>query len=134
MDEKNVKDNEKFWKAAKPLLSDKSVFWEKINLTENEKELTFESETAETLKNFFSNIVEKLDIPKFDSNGSATKNIKDPVFKAILKFKNHPSILAIHKYSKNKTFHFEKVKIGEIVKEILKLDTNQSFAKSRYSH
>ena len=26
LDEKNVKDNEKFWKAAKPLLSDKSVF------------------------------------------------------------------------------------------------------------
>ena len=84
--------------------------------------LASESETAETLNNFFSNIVKKLNIPKFNSNNSVTENIKDPVFKAILKYKNHPSILAIQKYSKNKTFHFEEVNIGEVEKEILKLD------------
>ena len=60
MDEKNVIDNKKFWKTVKPLLSDKSVSREKINLTENEKMLTSESETAETLNRFFSNIVKKL--------------------------------------------------------------------------
>ena len=42
-----------------------TVFSEKINLTENEKTLTFDSETAETLNNFFSNKV-KLAVPKFD--------------------------------------------------------------------
>ena len=108
MDEKNVIDNKKFWKTVKPLLSDKSVSREKINLTENEKMLTSESETAKTLNNFFSNTVKKLKIPKFNSNNSVTQNIKDPVFKAILKHKNHPSILAIQKYSRNKTFHFEE--------------------------
>ena len=97
MDEKNVIDNKKFWKTVKPLLSDKSVSREKINLTENEKMLTSESETAETLNNFFSNIVKKLNIPKFNSNNSVTENIKDPVFKAILKYKNHSSIHAIQK-------------------------------------
>ena len=60
MDEKNVIDYKKFWKTVKPLFSDKSVSREKINLTENEKMLTSESETAETLNNFFSNIVKKL--------------------------------------------------------------------------
>ena len=60
LDEKNVIDNKKFWKTVKPLLSDKSVSREKIKLTENEKMLTSESETAETLNNFFSNIVKKL--------------------------------------------------------------------------
>ena len=69
-----------------------------------------ESETAETLNNFFSNI-KKLEIPKFNSNDSVTENMKDPVFKDILKYKNHPSILAIKKYSKNKIFHFKGVKI-----------------------
>ena len=53
LDEKNVKDNEKFWKTVKPLLSNKSKSREKINLNENEKTLTSESETAETLSNFF---------------------------------------------------------------------------------
>ena len=76
----------------------------------------------QTLNNFFSNIVKKLNIPKFNSNNSVTENIKDPVFKAILKYKNYPSVLAIQKYSKNKTFHFEQVNIREVQKEILKLD------------
>ena len=116
LDEKNVIDNKKFWKTVKPLLSDKSVSREKINLTENEKMLTSESETAETLNNFFSNIVKKLNIPKFNSNNSVTENIKDPVFKDSLKYKNHPSILVIQKYSKSKTFHFQEVNIWEVKK------------------
>ena len=92
--------------------------------------LASESETAETLNNFFSNIVKKLNIPKFNSNNSVTENIKDPVFKAILKYKNHPSILAIQKYSKNKTFHFEEVNIEEVEKEILKLDKIKASQKT----
>ena len=111
------------------MLSDKSGSREKINLTEHEKILTSESETAETLNNFFSNIVKKLNISKINSNNSVTENIKDPVFKAILKYKNHPSILAIQKYSKNKTFHFEEVNIGEVEKAILKLDKTEATQK-----
>ena len=110
------------------MLSDKSGSGEKINLTEYKKILTSESETAETLNNFFSNIVKKPS-PKFNSNTSVTGNIKDPVSKAILKYKYHPSILAIQKYSKNKTFHFEEVDIGEVEKEILKLDKTEATQK-----
>ena len=128
LDEKNVIDNKKFWKTVKPLLSDKSVSREKINLTENEKMLTSESETAETLNNFFSNIVKKPS-PKFNSNTSVTGNIKDPVSKAILKYKYHPSILAIQKYSKNKTFHFEEVNMGESRKKILQLGKTKASQK-----
>ena len=112
------------------MLSDKSVSREKIKPTENEKMLTAEFETAETLNNFFSNLVKKLNIQKFNSNNSVTENIKDPVFKAILKYKNHPSILAIQKYSKNKTFHFKEVNIGEVEKEILKLDKTKASQKT----
>ena len=50
-----------------------------------------------------------------------TGNIKDSVFEAIWNIKNHPSILTIQKYSKNKIFHFDKVDIGEIEKKIVKL-------------
>ena len=130
MDEKNGIDNKKFWKTVKPLLSDNPVSREKINLTENEKMLTSESETAETLNNFFSNIVKKLNIPKFNSNNSVTENIKDPVFKAILKYKNYLSILAVQKYSKNKILHFEEVNTGEVEKEILKLDKTTASQKT----
>ena len=99
-------------------------------MTDNEKMLTSESETGETLNNLFSNKVKKLSIPKFNSNNSVTENIKDPVFKAILKYKNHPSILAIQKYSKNKTFHFEVVNIEKVEKKILKLDRTKASRKA----
>ena len=95
LDGKNVIDNKKLWKIVELLLSDKSVSGEKTNLTENEMMLTSESETAEALNNFFSNMVKKLEIPKFNSDDSVTENIKDLVFKTILKYKSHPSILTI---------------------------------------
>ena len=98
-------------------------------MTENEKTLTSESEIAETLNNFFSNIVQKLEIPKFDANDLVTGSIKDPVFKAVLKYKHHQNILAAHKYSKNKVFHFKEVNIGEVEKEILKLDKTKTSQK-----
>ena len=62
LDEKNVIDNKKFWKTVKSLLSDKSLSREKLNLTENEKMLTSEFETAGILNNFFSIIVRKLPV------------------------------------------------------------------------
>ena len=130
LDGKNAIDNKKFWKTVKALLSDKSVSREKINLTENGNMRTSESETAESLNNFFYNIVKKFNVPKFNSNNSVKGNIKDPVSKAILKYKNHPSILAIQKYSKNKTFHFKEVNIGEVEKEILKLDKTKASQKT----
>ena len=107
------------------MLFDKSVSREKINLAENEKMPTSESATAKTLDNFFSNIVKKLNTPNFNSNNSVTKNIKDPVSKAILKYKNHPSILAIQKYSKNKTFHFKEGNFGEVEKKSNKTKASQ---------
>ena len=130
LDGKNAIDNKKFWKTVKALFSDKSVSREKINLTENGNMRTSESETAESLNNFFYNIVKKFNIPKFNSNNSVKGNIKDPVSKAILKYKNHPSILAIQKYSKNKTFHFKEVNFGEVEKEILKLDKTKASQKT----
>ena len=67
-----------------------------------------ESETVDALSNFFSDIVKKFEIPKFDSNDSVTENIKDPVFKAILKYKNHPRILAIKNTARTKYFISKK--------------------------
>lgn len=37
LEEKNVMKNERFWKTVKSLLSGKTVFREKTNLTENKK-------------------------------------------------------------------------------------------------
>ena len=130
LDEKNVMNNKKFWKTVKPLVSDMIEFREKMHLTENEETLTFESETTETFNNFFANIIKKLKTQKFNTKDSVTENIKDPVSKAILKYKNHPTILKMQKCSKNKIFHFEEVNMGEIETKILKLNKTNASQKT----
>ena len=45
-------------------------------------------------------------------------SIKDPVLKAIEKYKKHPSIKAIADISKNDNFILEKVSYEEILHEI----------------
>ena len=53
--------------------------------------------------------------------------MKDPAFKAFLKYKNHPIILQIRKARKNCVFCFEKVTVEEIEKEIHKFSRKRTF-------
>ena len=56
--------------------------------------------------------------------------VKDPVFKAISKYKNHPSIIAIKEKSKNAKFSFHEINNEKIEKEIRKLNKNKASQKS----
>ena len=88
LNEKDITDYKKFWKTVKPLLSDKSKSSDKIHLSENGELLNNESETAEVLNNFFSNIVKNLKIPEHENLDPNFENVKDPIFRAILKKKS----------------------------------------------
>ena len=65
LDEKFVVDNKLFWKTVKPLLSDNVAGKDEIHLTENNELVKTDLETAEVLNNFFSNIVQNLDISRY---------------------------------------------------------------------
>ena len=96
LNEKSVIDNKLFWKTVKPFLSDKIVAKNKINLTENGELIKTDVETAEILNDFFfSNIIQNLDITRYSNNEPFLDNIKDSTMKAILKYRNHPSIITI---------------------------------------
>ena len=51
--------------------------------------------TAEVPNKFFSNIANNLEISKYCKYGSFIDNIEDQTLRVILKYKNHPSIIAI---------------------------------------
>ena len=87
LNEKDITDNKTFWKTVKPLLSDKSKSSNKIHLSENGELLNNESETAEVLNNFFSNIVKNLKIPEYENLDPNFENVKDPIFRAIYNIK-----------------------------------------------
>ena len=115
---KKVIDNKQFWKTIKPPSSDKSVSRDRLNLIAKDEIVKSESETAKSLNKLFSNIVKNLGIPVYDDFDPIIENMKDPVYKAILKYKNHPSILEIKDMRENSIFCFKEITIEGIEKKI----------------
>ena len=109
LNDKNITGNKNFWKTVKPFLSDKSVNSDKIHLIENGELINSKSKTAKVLNEFFSNIVKNLKIPEYENLNCNFEKVKDPVLKAILKYRNHPSIIAIKEKSKNSKLLFMKL-------------------------
>ena len=74
----------------------------------------------------FGNIVKNGNISRYSDFDPTVENVKDPTLKAILKYKKHPSILAIRaKCDKNGAFSFTEVSFKEIETEIRLLKLNK---------
>ena len=87
----NVTDNKQFWKTVKPCLTDKTLKFKRITLTENEKVVSDERELVKIFNEYFSNIVSNVDIQR-------PPNItlpNDQVLTVIKKIESHLSILEI---------------------------------------
>ena len=130
LNEKDITDHKIFWKTVKSFLSDKSINSDKIHLNENGELINSKTKTAEVLNEFFSNIVKILKIRGYENLNRNFQKVKDPVLKAILKYKNHPSIIAIKEKSKNSKFTFHEVDDERIIKEIKSLNKNKPSQKS----
>ena len=127
LNKKFVVDNKLFWKTVKPLLTDKVAGKNKIRLIENNELVKTDLETAEVFNNFFSNIVQNLDISRYSNDETLVINTNDATLKAILKYRNHTSIIAIRSKCKDKgNFNFIEVDQKQIEKEILKLHVNKA--------
>ena len=108
-----------FGKLLKPVLSKKIKSNERITLIENDEIIQTEKGTAKFLNTFFSNIVQNLDIQQYNVDDPICENINDPLLKAIVRYRNHPSIIAIKKFCNSKShFSFKNVQKEEILKEL----------------
>ena len=67
----------------------------RITLLENWGILSEEAKFADTINEFFSNVVKEINIEKDDNLLTDVIEETDPVLKAIKKYKNRPSILQI---------------------------------------
>ena len=104
---------------------------DRIHLIENNELVKTDLETAEVLNNFFFNIVQNLDISRYSNGEPLVSNTNDATLKAILKYRNHPSIIAIqNKCKDNGNFNFIEVDQKQIEKEILKLDVSKASQSS----
>ena len=101
-----MKDNRKYWKTVNPLFSEKSHSKESISLSNKDGLITKNEDLAKTFIFFFSSIVKKLDIEHVPDDELNLPNVEDPILKAIAKYENHPSILRIKNYMKEKDLYF----------------------------
>ena len=118
LNEKDIADNKKFWQTGKPLFSDKVQSKEKITLAQGEMMFTEDAKNAELLNAFFSSAVSSLKIPEYSGINILAERISRPTLKAILKYKNHPSIVAINNLKKYFNFYFSDVSEEDFLKEI----------------
>ena len=127
--EKDINDNKTFWKTIKPFLSDKVRLANKMTLIDNEEIIMGDYNTAKVLNTFFSNIVSNLNIAGYSNCEHLANNISDPILKCVVKYRNHPSILAIGEVCDKhprRPFSFSKINREEILGEILKLETSKA--------
>ena len=75
--------NKLFSKTIKSSFSDKIVTKDRIHLTENDEFVRTELETAETLNNFFGNVIKNLMIPKHSEYDPSIDRIKNRTIRAI---------------------------------------------------
>ena len=79
---------------------DKSCAKEQINLVEKGEILKTDLETP-VLYTFLRDIVKNLEINQYSNFDPVINHVKDPTLRAILKYKDHPSILVIQNDFKN---------------------------------
>ena len=99
-----VTDNKKFWRTIKPLITDKVQTTPSITLIENQKFSTDEIEIAEIFNEFFTIIIDPIDITPSEFIPSATGHLLNPIESAIEKYRHHASILKIKDKVDNGSF------------------------------
>ena len=135
LEPKLITDNKNFWKSVKPLFSDKVTVKERINLTENEEILSSDTNIADTLSDYFNNVVQKLNIP-IENSMLNTDLCISPALAVVKKYKDHQSIIFINKKMIEKgqpKFNFHFFNLEGTLKWVALLRDEKSFSSFRYS-
>ena len=93
-------------KVVKSLLSNNFVSNKKITLVEEKENYKTDQANAKLLNNFFSNIMKNIEISQYNQVDQISQNIKVPVINGIIRYKNHPSIIAIKERCTNSKSSF----------------------------
>ena len=129
----SICDNKNFWRNVKPLFSEKAPSTDDITLIENNEIISEDNTISEIFVDFFSNAVKSLNIQPYESfycnenflNDTIVDD--DPVFRAVRKYKNHPSILKIKGViSENDCFSFKPTDLLAVINEITHLNNSKA--------
>ena len=83
------------------------------------------------MNDFFSSIVTSLNLPEPQNADPLSDNIDHPFLKAIMKSRNHPSVLAIAAVHENRErFTFSSVTLTDVAKEINILNSSKAIQET----
>ena len=101
-------------------------------MIDNGEAVATEQDTANVLNAFFSNVVNNLKIPQYANYDPIANNISDPILKAIVRYRNHPSILTIREVcKKSHKLSFSCSQVGKKdIEEIQRLDRKKAAQES----
>ena len=127
----SITDNKKFWKAVKPLFSEKIMSSESITIIENDTICTNDSNISQIFSNFFSNVVTNLNIVTKHDVINDNVSDPDPINRAIKKYDNHPSILKIKEvYGNQDKFSLVHCSYEDVYNEIGSLNISKACPKT----
>ena len=78
------------------------------------------------LNNFSSNTIKNLENPQYNEADTICQNIKDPVIKTIIKYRNPSRVIAIKERCTNSRFSFSFIEKKYILKEIKNLQIKKA--------
>ena len=117
-----------------PIFSEKVFHKESIILNNSNKIVSNNEELSQIFNKYFSKIVENLDIDKTLASNIVSSDVTDPVFNAIKKYEDHPSVKKIKHFMSGKdlqfSFNFETK--NKILTEIHELD-KKSLSRKWYT-
>ena len=123
LDIKIFTDNKQFWKTMKPFHNFKCNNASKISLVRKNKVISEDQEFANTFNDFFEHAVDNSRIKEYASGENINLIFDDPIDNAILKCKNHPSIIMINQnVSFESRFNFQVVNENDIKQEVSNLN------------
>ena len=96
----------------------------KTMLIENDKMILDNESVSEKFNNYFSQIVDPLDLYKFPSK--SRREYADEIYNIVSKFKTHPSIVKIKKLKIKTTFSFNPTSMDETVAIIKDFQNNKA--------
>ena len=86
-------------------------------MIENDEIIKTEKGSAKVLNAFFSSIVQNLDIQQYNVDDSICENKNDPLLRAIVRYRNHPSMLLLRNFViLNLIFHLKMFKRKKFLK------------------
>ena len=101
-------------------------------MVDNDNIKSNENEVANTFNDFFSNIVKNLKIPEYQCENDLRSRLSNhPALKAIMKYRNHPSINIIQHFSQRySSFYFSQFEKNTALKEIRRLSSKKAVQKT----